>query len=84
MPVPSVHRRAVAPVDGPGHPLALGKERIEDGQDCLFARVHKGAAGDLLGVPQDIFGFGQLFHAASVRRTACSRTQKFFHKVEQP
>ncbi len=65
---PSVHRGAVAPLSGPGHPLALGKKRVEDGQDRLLAGFHKGAAGDLLGVPQDVFGFGQFFHPSSLPR----------------
>lgn len=82
MSVPSVHRRAVASVDGPGHPLALGKKRLEDGQDCLFARVHKGAAGDLLGVPQDIFGFGQFFHAAMLPRLGFSGIPFHLSRVE--
>ncbi len=83
-PVPSMHRGAFASVAGPGHPVALREKRIEDGKHGLLARFREGPAGDLLGVPQQLFGFGQFFHAASVRRTACSRTQIFFHKVEQP
>ena len=84
IPVPSMHRRALTPVDGPGHAVPLGQKGVEDGKHGLFAGFGEGPAGDLLGVPQQLFGFGEFFHAASVRRTACSRTQIFFHKVEQP
>lgn len=78
----SMHRRAGAVVGGPRHPLALGKKRIEDGQDCLFAGIHKGAAGDLLGVPQDIFGFCQFFHAAMLPRLGFSGIPFHLSRVE--
>lgn len=65
---PSMHRGAFAPVDGPCHPVTLGEKRVEHGQDCLLAGFHEGAAGDLLGVPQDVFGFGQFVHTASLPR----------------
>lgn len=79
----SMHRGAVAPVAGPGHPVALGKKRVEDGQDCLLAGFNKGAAGDLLSVPQDVFGFGQFVHAAMLRGTTCMCMHIFLKKVER-
>ena len=78
----SMHRGAVAPFRGPGHPLALGKKRVEDGQDCLLAGFHKGAAGDLLGVPQDVFGFGQFVHAAMLPRLGFNGIPFHLSRVE--
>lgn len=79
---PSMHRGAVAPFRGPGHPLALGKKRGEDGQDCLLAGFNKGAAGDLLGVPQDVFGFGQFVHTASLPRGVFRGIPFFWNRHE--
>lgn len=78
----SMHRGAFAPVDGPCHPLALGEKRVEHGQDCLLAGFHEGAAGDLLGVPQDVFGFGQFVHTATVPIQAFSGIPFHLNSVE--
>lgn len=63
---PSMHRRADAVVGGPGHAVALGAQLFKDGQDGRFGRVHEGPAGHVLGGDQQLFGFGQIFHVASV------------------
>lgn len=79
----SMHRGAFAPVAGPGHPVALREKRIEDGHHGLLARFREGPAGDLLGVPQQLFGFGQFFHAAMLRGTTCMCMHIFLKKVER-
>ncbi len=79
---PSMHRGAFAPVGGPGHPGPLVKKRVEDGQHGLLAGFRKGAAGDLLGVPQDVFGFGQFFHAAMLPRLGFSGIPFHLSRVE--
>lgn len=78
----SMHLGALAPLSGPGHPLALGKERVEHGQDGLLAGFGEGAAGDLLGVPQDVFGFGQFVHAAMLPRLGFSGIPFHLSRVE--
>ncbi len=79
----SVHRRASAVVRRPGHAVTLGAQLIKDIQHSLFARVHEGPAGDVLGVLQKLFGFSEFFHAASVRGPACNCMQIFLNKVER-
>jgi len=79
---PSMHRGAFAPVAGPGHPVALRKKRIEDGHHGLLARFREGPAGDLLGVPQQLFGFGQFFHAAMLPRLGFSGIPFHLSRVE--
>lgn len=79
---PSMHRGAFAPVAGPGHPVALRKKRIEDGHHGLLARFREGPAGDLLGVPQQLFGFGQFFHAAMLPRLGFSGIPFHLNSVE--
>lgn len=78
---------AGAPLGGPRHPLALGKKRIEDSQDCLLAGFDKGAAGDVLGVLKKLFGLGhsglRRFDAASVRGQSCMCMHSFLKKVER-
>lgn len=78
----SMHRGAFAPVAGPGHPVALRKKRIEDGHHGLLARFREGPAGDLLGVPQQLFGFGQFFHAAILPRLGFSGIPFHLSRVE--
>ncbi|MNK69784.1 hypothetical protein D3C87_891800 [compost metagenome] len=78
----SMHRGAFAPVSGPGHPVALREKRIEYGQDGLFTGFRKGPAGDLLGVPQKLFGFGQFFHAVMVPRLGFSGIPFHLSRVE--
>lgn len=79
---PSMHRGAFASVAGPGHPVALRKKRIEDGHHGLLARFREGTAGDLLGVPQQLFGFGQFFHAAILPRLGFSGIPFHLSRVE--
>lgn len=55
---PSMHRRDLAPLDSPRRAVTLGAQLIKDIQHGLFARVLKGPAGDVLGVLQQLFGFG--------------------------
>ncbi|MNQ81476.1 hypothetical protein D3C85_964990 [compost metagenome] len=55
---PSMHRRAFAAVRRPRHAVTLGAQLIKDIQHGFLARVHEGAAGDVLGVLQQLFGFG--------------------------
>lgn len=78
----SMHRGAFAPVAGPGHPVALREKRIEDGHHGLLARFREGPAGDLLGVPQQLFGFGQFFHAAILPRLGFSGIPFHLSRVE--
>lgn len=77
---PSMHRRAFAPIGRPSRSVTLGAQLIKDIQHGFFARVHEGAAGDVLGVLQQLFGFGDFVHAATVRGPACNRTQLFLNK----
>lgn len=54
----SMHRGELSPIGGPSRAVTLGAQLIKDIQHGLFARVHEGAAGDVLGVLQKLFGFG--------------------------
>ncbi len=63
---PSMHRRAFASVSRPSRAVTLGAQLIKDIQHGFFARVHEGAAGDVLCVDQKLFGFGDFVHTASV------------------
>lgn len=62
----SMHRRADAVVGGPCHAVALGAQLFKDGHHRGFGRVDEGAPGHVLGGDQQLFGFGQIFHTASV------------------
>lgn len=62
----SVHRGELSPVSRPSRAVTLGAQLIKDIQHGLFARVHEGAAGDVLGVLEKLFGFGEFVHAASL------------------
>lgn len=62
----SVHRRALAPISRPRHAVALGAQLFKDGQHRGLAGVDEGAPGHVLGGDQQLFGFGQIFHAVSV------------------
>lgn len=77
----SVHRRALAPVGRPRHAVTLGAQLIKDIQHGFLARVHEGAAGDVLGVLEKLFGLGEFFHAASLRGTVRNRTQALLFKA---
>ena len=79
----SVHRRAGTVVGRPRHAVTLGAQLIKDIQHSFLARVHEGPAGDVLGVLQKLFRFGDFFHAASVRGPACNCMQIFLNKVER-
>ncbi|MDH1299701.1 hypothetical protein [Achromobacter sp. GD03932] len=79
----SMHRRTGTVVGGPRHAVTLGAQLVKDIQHSLFARVHEGPAGDVLGVLQKLFGFSEFFHAASVRGPACKCMQIFLNKVER-
>ncbi len=76
-----MHRRAFASVSRPRRAVSLGAQLIKDIQHGLFARVHEGAAGDVLGVLQKLFGFGDFVHAASLRGTVRNRTQALLFKA---
>lgn len=80
---PSMHRRANAVVGRPRHAITLGAQLIKDIQHGFLARVHEGPAGDVLGVLQKLFGFGEFFHAASVRGPSCMCMHSFLNKVER-
>lgn len=77
----SMHRRAGAVVGGPRRAVALIAQFTEQVHDRGFAGVDEAAARDVLGVLQQLFGFGQFFHAASVRGSALRRTQAFLFKA---
>ena len=81
---PSMHRGVFAPIGGPRRAVTLGAQLIKDIQHGFLARVHEGPAGDVLGVLQQLFGFGEFFHAAMLRGPACSRTQLFLNKDVTP
>ncbi|MNV46860.1 hypothetical protein D3C71_1387050 [compost metagenome] len=79
----SMHRRAFAPFGSPGHAVPLGAQLIKDIQNGFLARVHEGPAGDVLRVLQQLFGFGQFFHAAMLRGPTCICMHIFLNKVER-
>ena len=81
---PSMHRRLFAPIRRPCHAVTLGAQLVKDIQHSFLARVHEGPAGDVLGVLQKLFGFGEFFHAAILRGSACTRTQLFLNKDVTP
>jgi len=79
----SMHRRALAPLGGPRHTVALIAQLTEQVHDRCLGRIHEGPAGDVLGVLQKLFGFGEFFHAASVRGPSCMCMHSFLNKVER-
>lgn len=80
---PSVHRRTDAVVGRPRRAVTLGAQLIKDIQHGFLARVHEGPAGDVLGVLQKLFGFGEFFHAAILRGPLCMCMHIFLNKVER-
>lgn len=79
----SMHRRAFASVSRPSRAVTFGAQLIKDVQHGLFAGVHKGPSGDVLGVLKKLFGFGDFVHAASLRGPACKCMHIFLNKVER-
>lgn len=78
---PSMHRGVFAPITDPCRAVSLGAQLIKDIQHSLFAGVLEGAARDVLGVLQKLFGFGDFVHAASLRGTVRNRTQALLFKA---
>ena len=78
----SVHRRAGAVVGGPGHAVALIAQLTEQVHHRCLGRIHEGPARDVLGVEQQLFGFGQFFHAASLPRLGFSGIPFHLSRVE--
>lgn len=78
----SMHRRAGAVVGGPGHAVALGAQFFKDGHHRGFGRVDERAPGHVLGGDQQLFGFGQIFHAASLAKVAFSSIPFHLNSVE--
>lgn len=77
----SMHRGELSPIGSPGRAVTLIAQLTEQVHDRGLARVHEGPARDVLGVVQQLFGFGQFFHAASVRGPALKRTQALLFKA---
>lgn len=79
----SVHRCAFTPISRPCRAVSLGAQLIKDIQHGFLAGVHKGPAGDVLGVLKKLFGFGDFVHAASLSGPACKCMHIFLNKVER-
>ena len=62
----SMHRGEFTPIGSPRGAVTLCAQLIKDIQHGFLARVHEGAAGDVLGVLEKLFGFGDFVHAASL------------------
>lgn len=60
----SMHRRAFAPLGRPRHAVTLGAQLLKQVHDCLFARIFKDPAGQVLGADQQLFRFGHETHLA--------------------
>lgn len=80
----SMHRRRFAAVGRPCHAVTLGAQLLKDLQHRFFGRIDESPLGHVCGVPQQLFGFSDFFHAASVGGPACNRTQLFLKKVVSP
>lgn len=80
---PSMHRGVFAPIGSPRRAVTLGAQLIKDIKHSFLARVHEGPAGDVLGVLQKLFRFGNFFHAAILRGPACNCMHSFLNKVER-
>ena len=78
---PSMHRCADAVVGGPCRAIPFGAQLAEQVHDGRFAGVDEGAPGHVLGGDEQLFGVGQIFHAASVRGSALKRTQALLFKA---
>ncbi|MGY6271033.1 hypothetical protein ACXIUT_15180 [Achromobacter denitrificans] len=79
----SMHRGELSPIGSPRRAVTLCAQLIKDIQHGFLARVHEGPAGDVLGVLQKLFGFGDFVHAASLRGAACNCMHFFLNKVER-
>jgi hypothetical protein len=77
-----MHRGAFAPFRGPCHACLLREQGVEDVKHGLLAWFNKGPAGDLLGLPQKLFGFGQFFHAVMLPRLGFSGIPFHLSRVE--
>lgn len=78
----SMHRRANAVVGSPRRAVTLGAQLFKDGHHCGLGRVHEGPAGDVLGVLQKLFGFGDFVHAATVPERVFSGIPFHLNSVE--
>lgn len=61
--------------------VVLAAQPAKDIHNRTLGGIDKYPLGYIRCAVQQLFGFGDFFHAASLRGSACNRTQLFLNKV---